>query len=402
LATLLRPRLIQKALHGTLGFAEGLTDSSAHTYKTGAFTLLLAMLSGCGADTATVDASSVSAADTRYIDFESFPLVKRPDWRADTSEYAGPFSESGQYYVKEGIEPPPAMRNSIPLGDDGWLVAELYTRNADPILIDYLDVIPDPSNPNNTVLELKSPQHTDGIILRSRDPLPEAYELSYRIGYADWGGEGKLNGYDQGDENSGPWGTRPVVNNNGFYWLAITDIKPEPHNNRWSHHHRKFHIDTWNNRRDVHGINIATIDGRGKTHMRLGKPFVFYDGVNWKLDPDIYPAEYYKPDEWYEVTFRRSEGAYSFSIRGDLLNHGQDTPLEGSINFVENCVFHYNQTIEEMDRRCVDDQSFVIMGKQFVHWPLDSAYPDYFMIGDPHINFYEGSLMIDDIRLKVL
>lgn len=31
----------------------------------------------------------------------------------------------------------------------------------------------------------------------------------------------------------------------------------------------------------------------------------------------------------------------------------------------------------------------------------DSAYPDYFLLGIPHINYYEGSAVIDDVKLFV-
>ena len=34
-------------------------------------------------------------------------------------------------------------------------------------------------------------------------------------------------------------------------------------------------------------------------------------------------------------------------------------------------------------------------------WPKGSAYPDSFIIGDPHLNYYEGSAHVDDIRLYV-
>ena len=34
-------------------------------------------------------------------------------------------------------------------------------------------------------------------------------------------------------------------------------------------------------------------------------------------------------------------------------------------------------------------------------WPDGSAYPDYFVIGDPYTNVYEGSASLTDIRLYV-
>jgi hypothetical protein len=67
-------------------------------------------------------------------------------------------------------------------------------------------------------------------------------------------------------------------------------------------------------------------------------------------------------------------------------------------------VWHYNQTADEYDGRF--DRSLTYTGPtgRYVDehiWPAGSAYPDSFIIGDPHLNFYEGSAVIDDIRLLV-
>ncbi|WP_426369816.1 hypothetical protein [Pseudocolwellia sp. HL-MZ7] len=35
-------------------------------------------------------------------------------------------------------------------------------------------------------------------------------------------------------------------------------------------------------------------------------------------------------------------------------------------------------------------------------WSDNSAYPEYFMFGEPHINYYEGSVLVDDITFEVL
>lgn len=34
-------------------------------------------------------------------------------------------------------------------------------------------------------------------------------------------------------------------------------------------------------------------------------------------------------------------------------------------------------------------------------WHADAAYPDHFLFGDPHINYYEGSAELDDLKLYV-
>jgi hypothetical protein len=34
-------------------------------------------------------------------------------------------------------------------------------------------------------------------------------------------------------------------------------------------------------------------------------------------------------------------------------------------------------------------------------WPAGATWPDWFMLGDPHANFYAGEVYYDDLRLEV-
>lgn len=34
-------------------------------------------------------------------------------------------------------------------------------------------------------------------------------------------------------------------------------------------------------------------------------------------------------------------------------------------------------------------------------WPADATWPDWFMFGDPHTNYYEGEVFYDDVTLEV-
>lgn len=45
------------------------------------------------------------------------------------------------------------------------------------------------------------------------------------------------------------------------------------------------------------------------------------------------------------------------------------------------------------------NQTKTFGGKTYDTWPEGSAYPDYFFFGDPHINYYEGTAMFDDVKL---
>lgn len=332
--------------------------------------------------------------------FDDFPFYDVPEWRYDVAEYQGPYSESGEYYQEQNIVAPAAYRNTIDIGKGNWLVAELYTRTADPIILDYLDVALDPRNSNNQVLKISTPDHTDGVVLRSKNPLPPKYRISLKIGFANYGNNSKLNGYNDGNESAEPWRKLSSVGHNGFYWLAILDSPPKPHNNIWIHHHRKFVIDSWNRKNFNHTVNVIALDGKSETHPAFGKKFISYVDGRWQKISDI-PVDYYLPNEWYSVTFTRTALYYEYAIEGRFKNAGQ-TIYTDRINYREYCIYHYNQTPEELVPDCIDNSQQVFSGESFTAWPNGSAYPEYFMFGEPHINYYEGSVLVDDIIFEVL
>ncbi|MBL0710733.1 MAG: hypothetical protein JJV99_06955 [Colwellia sp.] len=332
--------------------------------------------------------------------FESFPFQNIPQWIADPIKNTGPYSEAGEYYKQLNIKAPDALRNTVPIGQQNWLMAELYTRTKKPIITDYLEIINDPLNINNKVLKISTPKHTDGVILRPTEALPKKYKLSFKIGFANYGDSSELNGYDTGNETAEPWRKGSSVGDNGFYWLAIMDKRPIPHNNIWSHHHRKFVIGSWNRKSQQNTVNVIALNGTSETHEAFGKSFISYIDRTWQKVNDI-PIDYYLPKQWYTVTFTRTSLFYNFSITGNFKNAGLTT-YTNKINLREHCIFHYNQTPEEQSSTCVDNRTQTFLGKKFVSWPINSYYPDYFMIGDPHINYYEGSFLIDDITLETL
>jgi hypothetical protein len=363
------------------------------------YTLLvfIIFLSSCSKKANNNDLKNTPALNE---DFESFLFSNVPEWFADPIENTGPYTEYGEYYQQLKIFPPEALRNTVPLGENNWLTAEIYTRTKNPILIDYLDIVLDPLNANNNVLKLSTPAHTDAVILRPQKALPQKYQLSFKVGFINYGDESKLNGYDDGNEMAEPWREGSSVGHNGFYWFALMDQLPKPHNNIWNHHHRKFVIDSWN-REDHHNtINVIALDGASETHPAFGKKFISYVNRSWIKVADT-PIDNYISNEWYTVTFTRTNAFYKFSISGRFKNAGQTT-YKNQIDFRKSCVFHYNQTPEELDTTCVDNREQNFLGKEFPSWPINSAYPDYFMIGEPHINYYEGSVLIDDIKLKTL
>jgi hypothetical protein len=359
--------------------------------------LLILCLFSCSKDQ---DEPRTQSTSIMKENFEVLPYSDIPAWIIDPQTNTGPYSESGEYYQEQNIYPPDALRNSIPLGTNSWLTAELYTRTKNPILIDYLDIITDPNSPNNQVLKLSTPKHTDAVILRPTKALPEKYQLSFKIGFINYGDDSPLNGYSNGNETAEPWREGSAVGHNGVYWLAIMDEQPKPHNNIWSHHHRKFVIDSWNRKGVQNTINVIALDGTSETHHAFGKKFISHVDKSWAKIANT-PLDNYLPNEWYEVTFTRTPIFYQFSITGKFQNAGSTT-YSDRIDLRKNCVFHYNQTPEELNTVCVDNREQSFLEKQFPSWPINSSYPDYFVIGEPHINYYEGSVLIDDISLKTL
>jgi hypothetical protein len=55
-----------------------------------------------------------------------------------------------------------------------------------------------------------------------------------------------------------------------------------------------------------------------------------------------------------------------------------------------------------MNEDCVDLGAFSQLGAPEPRWPADQGWPDFFAFGDPHINFYEGSVLFDDIKLEIV
>ena len=101
----------------------------------------------------------------------------------------------------------------------------------------------------------------------------------------------------------------------------------------------------------------------------------------------------------------RDRTGYTLEMSGPFLHIGQAT-LRVHHKFVEDGrpIWHYNQTPGEYDGRF--DRALTHKGPAGTYttehtWPKGSAYPDSFIIGDPHLNYYEGTASVDDIRLYI-
>jgi hypothetical protein len=308
-----------------------------------------------------------------------------PPWVSDIFQNTDEYSDGGGYFKRLGVKPPLAFRAEGPFGKDGWLSVAAYSRSNLTKFSDLFEVVPDPADPNNHVLRISSPKHTDGTVVRPTNALPQKYRVCLKVGFASFGdgksGPASLNGY-AGGETDEPWSNGDASLENGFYWLTILDATPRPHNNLWIHHHRKVTIDSDNNKEawtniwegkkwvadGQHPVMMFGIDKNGNDEDSTGRPFLSWS--NGALQPSgaIRAVDAYKDKTWYTACIERNEDAYVLSVSGNFKWGGQQT---------------YVGTI-----------------------PLSSVYatgaeiPDFFMFGDPHNNYYRGSVYYDDIKLE--
>lgn len=201
----------------------------------------------------------------------------------------------------------------------------------------------------------KSDSYLDSAIIRSTNPLPPTYKISVIIGDIDYGLE-KLAGL-QNDPNypEGP------LNENGCYLLSITEELPNvPHTNIWWHQHRKLVIDVDNNTGGSGMPNPIFMVFFDKNNN-----LVAYDGDQNIWQGQWRSAVHYQPSTFYKVEVEKT--STQFILR----------------TFSEN-----NQLLKEAKVNLTDV------------WHEDGLHQEYFVVGDPHENYYQGSVKIKEISLQ--
>ena len=349
--------------------------------------------------------SSCSYAEWETLyqeNFEQIGTIQITDWQEDTFPDTDVYSERGSYFNAQCIDSPKGYRLTTPLGQDAWLTAESYTRNSCTDPKSLLSIEQDPAGGKNKVLRLSSPKHTDATLIRSSQQLKGKYRVSMKVGFPSFGNGECLNGY-HGGESAGPWLEQSAINENGFYWLAIADIIPRPHNNIWWHHHRKIVIDTdnhfpawmeiWNGEKFVrsgkHPIMMFALDGNGKSHPVNGAPFISFSNWKWHPSGETKAIDAYLTDQWYDVIIERDQNSFTLKISGRFA-HGGYRDYVAVINAEKKCIFHYNRSSERKNPDCLLELD-----------SFENSWSDYFFFGDPHINFYEGKVYYDDIKLEI-
>jgi hypothetical protein len=337
-----------------------------------------------------------------------------PAWAADSYPDTG-FSDNGAFFRGRNVTPPAAFRATAPFGQSGWLTVESYSRAQTTGIASLFSVTADPAGGSNRVLRIASPAHTDATIVRPTQALPDRYRVSLRVGYASFGdGLDGNNGYD-GGETAGPWlPGDDATAENGFYWLTILDTVPRPHNNVYIHHHRKVVLDSdnnyppwmeiWNGTRFIDSgempLMIIGIDGRGDVDELTGKPFFSYANNTWQPSGAIRAVNSYRPMTWYRASIERSGDQFTLEVSGNFRYGGMQT-YSATIDAAGRCVWHYNRQPLAASSPCADTSRYPSLPNEPPLWPADVAWPDYFMFGDPHNNYYEGEVYYDDVRLEV-
>lgn len=401
--------------------------------------------SGCGEEPAPAPSSPAGTAAPairwKLVHHETFdaPFQEPATWTEDTYGDESPwnvdvFDDDGAYFHEKGgaafaagLASFRSFRKTFTYGEGGWLTVETYGRDEDR------DGEPESGGhffADDGKALLVSKRHTDAALLRSTAALPSRYRLRVTVSDVRFGGAdngsfvhgGKVNGYD-GDESAGPWRLPvngnpppPAVSDNGAYFLCIVGYpRPAPHNNVFIHHHRKVVLDTDNNvwkgkswsKILVPGTDTPVMDGSRYASLvwlrgddfgsdRVGNDFISWTTKSFYVDTVF--ADKYLPDEAYTFTIERDGSGYTLSIEGRFAYGGQ-TRYEARRAFEDTPpVLHYNQTVEEGPHGKYD-QVRTDGGQPYHTWPADAAYPDFFLFGDPHINYYEGSARYDDLEL---
>ena len=318
-------------------------------------------------------------------DFTTLVSPQPSAWTPDVPDRATPFSDDGSFFHARhpAFAPPQGYRVSTALGTGGFLTLELYSRSPkDPGLL--ARRVTDPADPSNQVLQIASPEHTDGVLLRTSRALGRRYQICARVGYLNVGTGDGLNGYHGGEQNE-PWqsGDGDATNENGCYLAALYRSVPQPHNNLFAHQERLAFIDTDNNtegwtriwdpgsrqfvRSGWHPLMIAAVDGRGASGEN-GPPIVSYAAEGWNQPGQLLAADAYQDNTWYTVCIVRRGNQLTLRLSGTF-RYGGRTTYEAMLA----------------------DTSAVVHGDALHYWAL----------GDPHINYYEGSLLVDDVTLTV-
>lgn len=293
-------------------------------------------------DLLKIDASIVSSMSD-YTKSSAFLDKKRKEI-AEMIEALNLLIKGNATQVIENFTKPITVGDGKIFGDYGQLTFELYRGGT--FVIDG----------ESGFAWQKSGSYRDSAIIRSTKPLPKTYKLSVEVGEIDYDLDNLAGLSNDPEYKEGP------LDENGAYLLAITDEAPIGHHtNDWWHQHRKVCIDVDNNSWGTgmpHPIFMVYFDKNNE----LGA----LNGLDNQWQKKWEKAVTYEPKAWYRIEIEKTENSfnlYVYDANGKLLKGG-------------------------------------VVPFKYV-WHEDGIHPDYFVIGDPHENYYQGSMKIKSISMPV-
>lgn len=404
-----------------------------------------------------------SALGVDDADWVIDPMGEDSPWYVDEFSDDGEYYKIlGGEDFQRAIDSMNIMRKRVEVGEEGWLTVELAAQDRDKDGVP--DALPNISAEDGQGL-ISVPSNHSAALLTSTDPLPEQYRIEYELTTLDFGGkrdgsweyDGKYNGYEpgecqtnfpwvrKGDYSQGgsdtvdpcadPWGD--VTKENGYYFLTIVDYaKPAPHNNIFIHSHRKVGMDSYSvdaswatsykvcnpeteelieyTDSTANGVNQIFFDGESFRDPSFAyNQFVMPTPCGLRIGDDenatiVATAEVQPelmPNETYTFAIERTKEGYVTEMSGNFKYIGETTirnerPFKSEDG---HSIWHYNQTADEYDGSSNQTLTFSGPHGSFDKemWPEGSAYPDHFIIGTPHLNYYEGTATIDNLRLYV-
>ncbi len=384
--------------------------------------------------------------------------VQSPWYIDDLDDFGAVWKKISDPKFSENLSTMNIFRKRIEFGDAGWLTAEIAAQDKDADGVP--DSNPKAFTINvdgERALKLYEPSWDSGILIRPTKPLPSRYRVEMTLRKIDFGGkregsfeyDGKFNGYSEPDncKTYFPWSWSgslekekrceypSVKQENGFYFLTILDhANPSPQGNIGIHTRRKVIIDGYfsnapgsqvyavcnPNTGKLYKMEHSTVNGVNAIFPTDYKNDGFFFrtkcgdfdvkegafGENKQYGYIVSSAELRPellPKESYTFAIERDEEGYTIEMEGPFLHSGYKK-MRFSHKFIEGerAIWHYNQEASEYDGRFDRPYTFVGYNGSYLKkntWPAGSTYPDSFIIGDPHTNYYEGSAIIDDIKM---
>ena len=202
---------------------------------------------------------------------------------------------------------------------------------------------------DNSYLLASSNDIPDGFIIRTTNPLPATYKVTVDMGDIDFD---LLN---------------PSDFENGVYLPTITAVAGAPTTNDWWHSNRKVHIDVDNNiwgSGGEHPVFIGYYDPSSLTEPDPANGQLVYDNAThaWiEINTSWASAFNYAPNTWYTFEIEKTPTTYFFRI--------------------------------------YDAFSRVLLREASIPIADVRSGDDFLAIGDPHTNYYQGSIKIANLRI---